>query len=310
MTFDHEEVIERIASSPVVRQAAENAAALTQLWPLTTSEQLENDAKYGENLQVRLSRTVARVLTGADIALADAEFVYEGAESIPGRDQTIVDALIAANEAMDILSAYPQSNDSSLLQQAAHELGIEWGADTPQAAANVISSARAYVEGQSTINIAQRFAVVIALFNALIRMSQQYIIDEHGNDMPHPGGLPEERVHELEHRVLPSLLFINEFAEKLGVPRMYVTAAQYHGIIMATGTQNGDSDIADSAQVLAQALAPIASAEWKSHREDVLWDRAAAKRQAKEEEKRKNKEALASKFAHVEDDPNKEEVEL
>ena len=35
-----------------------------------------------------------------------------------------------------------------------------------------------------------------------------------------------------------------------------------------------------------------------------------AKRQAKEEDEKRNKEALAAKFAHIKDDPNKETVEL
>ena len=40
------------------------------------------------------------------------------------------------------------------------------------------------------------------------------------------------------------------------------------------------------------------------------WDAAEAKRLAKEEDERRNKEALAAKFAHVSDDPSKPPVEL
>lgn len=42
----------------------------------------------------------------------------------------------------------------------------------------------------------------------------------------------------------------------------------------------------------------------------MLWDPAEAKKRAKEEDERKNKEALAAKFAHIKDDPTKPEVEL
>ena len=57
-------------------------------------------------------------------------------------------------------------------------------------------------------------------------------------------------------------------------------------------------------------MAPLAASEWTKHREDVLWDPEEAKKRAKEEDERKSKEALAAKFAHVKDDPNKETVEL
>ena len=94
------------------------------------------------------------------------------------------------------------------------------------------------------------------------------------------------------------------------MPRICVTADQWHGLLAAFATPNGDDDSADSARVLAESLLPLAAAEWRKHREDILWDPAEAKRAAKEEDERKNKEALAAKFAHIKDDPSKPEVEL
>ena len=67
---------------------------------------------------------------------------------------------------------------------------------------------------------------------------------------------------------------------------------------------------ADSLAATAEFIAPLAQAEWDKHREDVLWNPDEAKRQAKEEDEKRNKEALAAKFAHIKDDPNKETVEL
>lgn len=40
--------------------------------------QMDNDAKYAENLQVRVTHAFARILTGQDVTMPDAEFVYEG----------------------------------------------------------------------------------------------------------------------------------------------------------------------------------------------------------------------------------------
>ena len=100
----NETEIRRIADLPEVREAARSAEELTALWPLGSALQMDNDAKYTEDLQVRFTLAFARVLTGMDVTPADAEFVYEGADAIPGRPQAIVDALLAADEAYEVLS--------------------------------------------------------------------------------------------------------------------------------------------------------------------------------------------------------------
>ena len=100
MAFDTEHAVEQVASLPAMKTAVRSGTDLTELWPLTTAERMDNDAKYAENLQVRLTLTMARVLAGTtEVTLPDAEFVYEGADAIPGRPQEVVDALLAANDA-------------------------------------------------------------------------------------------------------------------------------------------------------------------------------------------------------------------
>lgn len=118
--------IERITARTDVREAARQGAKLVSLWPLTKASELANDAKYAENLQVRQTRVMAAVLTGENVTIADAEYVYEGAESIPGRPQNIVDALLAANAACDAMADYSQTQDPGLLTQAGMELGLTW----------------------------------------------------------------------------------------------------------------------------------------------------------------------------------------
>ena len=94
MTIElNREAIAQVAALPAVTEAAEAGSALISLWPLTEAMQMDNDAKYAENLQVRVTRAFARILTGEDVTVPDAEFVYEGADEIPGRPQSIVDAL-------------------------------------------------------------------------------------------------------------------------------------------------------------------------------------------------------------------------
>ena len=66
----------------------------------------------------------------------------------------------------------------------------------------------------------------------------------------------------------------------------------------------------DTLTATAEYIAPLAGAEWTKHRDDVLWNPDEAKKKAKEEDEKRNKEALAAKFAHIKDDPGKETVEL
>ena len=107
MTIElNREAIARIAALPAVAEAAEAGSALISLWPLTEAMQMDNDAKYAENLQVRVTHAFARILTGQDVTMPDAEFVYEGADEIPGRPQSIVDTLLAANDAYDTMAGY------------------------------------------------------------------------------------------------------------------------------------------------------------------------------------------------------------
>ena len=78
MTFNDEHAVEQVASLPAMKTAVRSGTDLTELWPLTTAERMDNDAKYAENLQVRLTLTMARVLVGTtEVTLPDAEFVYE-----------------------------------------------------------------------------------------------------------------------------------------------------------------------------------------------------------------------------------------
>ena len=130
MTIElNREAIAQVTALPAVTEAAEAGSALISLWPLTEAMQMDNDAKYAENLQVRVTRAFARVLTGEDVTVPDAEFVYEGADEIPGRPQNIVDTLLAANDAYDTMADYSESGDVQLIFDAAEALDVRWDTD-------------------------------------------------------------------------------------------------------------------------------------------------------------------------------------
>ena len=88
------------------------------------------------------------------------------------------------------------------------------------------------------------------------------------------------------------------------MPRICLKDGEYYDLLRARAAAE------DTLEATVTVIAPLAAAEWQKHYDDVTWDPDEAKRLAKEEDERKNKEALAAKFAHIKDDPGKETVEL
>ena len=308
MTIElNREAIAQVAALPAVTEAAEAGSALISLWPLTEAMQMDNDAKYAENLQVRVTRAFARILTGEDVTVPDAEFVYEGADEIPGRPQSIVDALLAANDAYDTMADYAESGDARLIVEAADVLGIDWDSATAESVREAVSAMEAQVEADAEADgrlatsakpadVAVRFATALAVCDALLgEVSGDAVADGSADSVANAAA-----------KILPILLYVNELREQCSVPRICLTDKQILDLIEARANTSG----ADSLAATAEFIAPLAQAEWDKHREDVLWNPDEAKRQAKEEDEKRNKEALAAKFAHIKDDPNKETVEL
>lgn len=308
MTIElNREAIAQVAALPAVTEAAEAGSALISLWPLTEAMQMDNDAKYAENLQVCVTRAFARILTGEDVTVPDAEFVYEGADEIPGRPQSIVDALLAANDAYDTMADYAESGDARLIVEAADVLGIDWDSATAESVREAVAAMEAQVEADAEADgrlatsakpadVAVRFATALAVCDALLgEVSGDAVADGSADSVANAAA-----------KILPILLYVNELREQCSVPRICLTDEQILGLLNA----RAKAADADTLTATAEYIAPLAVAEWNKHREDVLWNPDEAKRQAKEEDEKRNKEALAAKFAHVKDDPGKETVEL
>lgn len=363
--------IARVAALPAVREAAREAARLTALWPLTDAMRMDNDAKYGENLQVRVTRVFARILTGEDVTVPDAEYVYEGADAIPGRPQPIVDALLAANDAYDALADFAATGDATLVDAAAVDLGVTWddaasvrvhemldavetavnngtfdgGAYTVDAGADgagdgahigdaaVSADDDAYEPPVALVDaMAHRFAVALTVCDALL----DAVADDAATGPAVLVAADTPVDDSAVKAVLPLLLVVNELREQIAVPRICLTDTQIRDLLAtrasalaeaaaaasdgagvagaeagtagtcsaaARAAESGDasSSTCDMAVLDATAafVAPLAGTEWAKHREDVLWDPAAAKKKAKEEDEKRNKAALAAKFAHV-----------
>lgn len=89
MTIElNREAIAQVTALPAVTEAAEAGSALISLWPLTEAMQMDNDAKYAENLQVRVTRAFARVLTGEDVTVPDADLSMKAPMRFPAAHRT------------------------------------------------------------------------------------------------------------------------------------------------------------------------------------------------------------------------------
>lgn len=283
-------LVEELASRPSMGEAIQAGVDLIDLWPLTDAVRLRNDAKYAETLQVRITRVLARVMTGQDVTIPDAEYVYEGAEDIPGRPQELVDALLAANDAYEGMVGGAAQGQSDKLVQAAEVLGAGWNQEDVKAARDLVDCLAKEVtsRGEPLESSAEQAEVGRRLATSVIALDRlASAVHADGDQVV---------------RILPILLYLNELNERMGIPRVFLTDEQVRGALAVISSKT----IHD----LADTLAPEVAAEWNKHLDEVVWDPEEAKRQAKEDDERKSREALQAKFAHVPEDPNKPPVEL
>lgn len=288
----------------LLESAAKSAADLTKLWPLSEARHLDNDAKYAENLEVRAIRTIARIITDLDVTVPDAEFVYEGADEIPGRPQEIVDSLLAAanayddmdlcyepdyseaqeeleNNTNDVSAIFNKlesnlSNDVNAINGAADSLSVagNWSVDSLQDAFRCAKQECDFC-GLNSVE-SQKITAILFILKSLIEKTSNI------------------------YETLPIFLYINEVCECAGVPRMMFKDNQWRELVDRVKSCKASENGENSMSTLLEIAAPLLEREWLKHKEDVLWDPEEAKKLAKEEDDRKSREALAAKFAHVE----------
>ncbi len=265
-----------------VSKAAQAARDLVALWPLTDHMNLDNDLKYGENFQVRQAQEFA-LLVADNITIADTEYVYEGADEIPGRPQEIVDALLSAIDAYDAAYDFQETLNVSELSDAAEAIsGKALSAESMSEVHNLITQAQSEVEHADNLDLEQEHMILVA---AEIYMKFAAITAQFDSD-------------NINGRAVAAALFLKGVSGNWGLPPIVVDHERLISWLSAPLNE------------LVEDYAQLAAQEWERHRVDVLWNPDEAKRLAKEEDERKSKEALAAKFAHIKDDPNKPHVEL
>lgn len=267
-------VVARLADQAAVKQAGQAAADLVALWPLNDALQLDNDAKYAENLQVRTTRAFAQVMTGEDVTVADAEYVYEGADAIPGRPQTVVDALLAANDAYDLVDGDEAEALADGMLEAADVLHAGWSDATKQTVTGIVHEVAA--QRGADESQAQTVAAAVVVCDALLTA-----VDADGSSS------------EGIVRALPVVLAMNALRDEWALPRLFLSSDDIRALLTARAQAD------DTLAVTVDVVCPLAAAEWRKHREDVLWNPSEAKQRAKEEDEQRSKAELAAKFAHI-----------
>lgn len=271
----------------LLEQAHAAAARLESLWPLTDAQQLDNDVHFGDNMQVRQTFEIAKLLLGldspeaADLTIADAEYVFEGAEEIPGRNQVLVDALLAANDAFEQAHEIQETGEAIAIVQAAACLANEGAVSADLGTIEALldaddAQASEEGEGDDVANLVRGFRLAASVAKVIVDGSEDLVSG-------------------------PALMILiaNEYLDSCDTPRTFARAEQLVTVY--------ESGVDDSAAI---QLVETAAQHWQYRHDEILWDKDEAKRLAKEEDERKSKAALAEKFAHIKDDPNKEEVEL
>ena len=275
------DIIQNLSAQASVKKAAENGERLESLWPLANRTQLDNDVKYNETLRVRQTREFAQLLVrDCDVTVADAEYVYEGAEEIPGRPQQAVDALILANDIYDDTAEFSENPDPAVFRTVIARMGSPFNDGNRDALDTAIDECEALMENISrseSRSFAQRFAVSLYAYTQV----RQCVA----------GFAPDDTARTV------AVLFVNEFNEQWSLPRIFV---KYEYLMVPFMHPQESWD----------ALSLAAADEWEKHTADILWDPVEAKRIAREEDEKKSRAALAEKFEHVRDDPGKPEVEL
>lgn len=317
MTFHMDSgVLARVALQDGVRQASTVGAKLVGLWPLDLAQELDNDVKYTETLQVRVTRAVAQLLCGQEVTIPDAEYVYEGADEIPGRPQEIVDALLKVNDAYEQMDGYSESGDTTQVMAACGMVHVGWDEETVARVSEALAGIETAVgvglpEGSRGDASADEEAVAQRL--ALVAVAADALIDAIG------GAQSASRAR----RCAPLLLYVNELCERLAVPRMMLSADEVTALVDAhysdgdgAGDRAGSADRGEGkafgapAEAVAALMAPLARKEWERHYDELTYDPLEAKKAEEEKEEKAKKAKLAAKFKDVPEDKNKEPVEL
>jgi hypothetical protein len=277
--------VEAIKKSELLADAVVHIKELEALWPLTDPGQIDNDVKYGEEFQVRVTCQIANRLSDEEVTLPDAEYYYDaGVDTIAGRPQEVTEALAQATDAYEIFLSAGENRDFSQIDGVFGIFGIQsnqsGSANDEYTLAGMINrsiSASEELDSGSTIENS------LALICSTIHLITSLYGKQAGLLVP---------------------LMLCTMSEVFGLPQIYLSDDFLSRI----------ADVQSNANSQELALARFSQSivdEVDRHKSDVEWDLVEAKKAAQEADEAKNKAALNEKFKDAPNtDDQKEHIEL
>ena len=321
MSFVYDQkVVDSMYGSHVVSMAVDYGVDLVKMWPLQTNQELENDVKYAENLQVMFSGMMTQVLLkrSEEVDQSVAEAVYEGMNVLPGVDPEIIRTLMDANHAYDVMAPTTGSTASNCSWKPPEYSASTWRPESKRKSktswknlSRTMRSASGFeVDDDVAENVgicqsatvdrnefARRYLASMTVLDALINLMC------YGTDDS----------QEQAIRVLPVLLFVNSMRNQLSIPPTFINAEQLINLfgLRDTARQFGrPQSVFDSSfnpltfSTTVKYLAFFAGQEWLRHMRFLEWDPKQAEQDAKDEDERKSREALAKKYNLTSDGDN------
>ena len=235
---------------------------------------------------------------------------------IPGCDRDVMHALMNANQAYDVLSTYRGVNGADLFLEAARTLGIDVEDRIERGIRGVMASVARTMRDTSGFEIDDDVVEEVGLCKSVTVdrdvLARRYLASVTvGDALLNLMCYDVEDQQEQAIRALPVLLYINGLREQLAVPHTFVTAEQLGYLI---DLRDSARRFGDCKPVFANSFCPqtfvatvrylamFAGQEWAEHASYLRWDPKKAEQEAKDEDERRSKEALAKKFNLTKDD--------
>lgn len=321
MSFVYDQkVVDSMYGSHVVSMAVDYGVDLVKMWPLQTNQELENDVKYAENLQVMFSGMMTQVLLkrSEEVDQSVAEAVYEGMDVLPGVDPEIIRTLMDANRAYDVMASYHGVDGIELFMETARILGIDVETRIEKEIQDLMENLSRTMRSASGFEVDDDVAENVGICqsatvdrNEFARryLASMTVLDALINLMCY--GTDDSQEQAI--RVLPVLLFVNSMLQPA------VDSAHFHQrrtahqpvCLRDTARQFGrPQSVFDSSfnpltfSTTVKYLAFFAGQEWLRHMRFLEWDPKQAEQDAKDEDERKSREALAKKYNLTSDGDN------
>ena len=234
MSFVYDQkVVDSMYGSHVVSMAVDYGVDLVKMWPLQTNQELENDVKYAENLQVMFSGMMTQVLLkrSEEVDQSVAEAVYEGMDVLPGVDPEIIRTLMDANRAYDVMASYHGVDGIELFMETARILGIDVETRIEKEIQDLMENLSRTMRSASGFEVDDDVAENVGICqsatvdrNEFARryLASMTVLDALINLMCY--GTDDSQEQAI--RVLPVLLFVNSMRNQLSIPPTFINAEQ------------------------------------------------------------------------------------